>query len=219
MDSKLCKRFGRYETDPRKISLTIFLICDTDFPACNNESDDDNDDDVVGAVLFVAAEAAAVVYDAIVVVVVVVPPLVGEVAVTEAVFVNARLDEVNTRRSIIDGTKNFPDDSTNKVVEVYFSISGCTVSYNSVDWTICRYFLLLVAELFSFSMGTLSVQSASHTSFFKRGGSGRKISACFSFLDFFSRSDRACNTANGVLEPSCLRTAHNIGLNSALDVA
>ena len=60
--------------------------------------------------------------------VVVVCDLVGDVAVTEAVLVKARRDDVNTRRSIIEVTKNFPDDSTNSGVEVYFSMSGYTVS-------------------------------------------------------------------------------------------
>ena len=93
------------------------------------------------------------------------------------------------------------------------------VSYKSVDSIICVYFLQLQEKLFSFTAGTLSAQSASHTSRFNRGESGRKISACFSFRDFFSRSARACSTALGVFVPSCLRTAHKIGRNSEFVVA
>ena len=95
----------------------MFLICDTAFPACINGS---------AALLFaVVVEDLFNREDA--------PARVGEVAVTEALFVKARRAEVKTRRSPMELTKYLPDDSTNSGVELYFSMSGLMVSYNIVD--------------------------------------------------------------------------------------
>mmetsp|Transcript_28503 Transcript_28503/g.66911 ORF Transcript_28503/g.66911 Transcript_28503/m.66911 type:complete len:263 (-) Transcript_28503:572-1360(-) len=217
IDRIACNRFGRYDEAPRDMSLSMFRICETDFPACTNDS---------GALLLPVAPGAI---DGLVVVSrdCAAPDRVGEfvlvlvlvLAVTETELVRARRADVRTRRSVTEFTKNFPDDSTSKGVEVYFSMSGWTVSCNRVDSTICRYFLELIAALFSLTMGTLSAQSASQTNRFKRGGRGRKISACFSFPVFFSRSANFLRTASGVLAPSCFRTAHKIGRNSALETA